>query len=441
VSYSFTLAAPKPGTYTIAPAKMDVQGKTLSSNSLTVEVVSGGKNSRSTKGKKVFGRYEVSTDSPYVGEALLLDLVIYSQYRIHNVYKQNDPDRSGWYSVNLPARPPKRKTVVNGISYQRHVLNREILFGQKSGLVKIEPLYLQVEIEDGNKGRSSPFSLFRSYDRRDIIIPDTTVYVKGHPKPIPEAFSGLVGEVSMQGRLESGQVVLGEAAEYSLRLESYSDPNVIQPPKLIAKNAEVLNPKLRTEGKEDSRRGRAYIYIYEYLIIPDSTGVCSFYPKIITLNSNTGKYDTIRADAQDIWVSELKEEDQKEAQTAIDEVGNSDESPTESTYSWPWITIGIPALIVLLWAVFRFRQKQKQRPLKNITIEENLRDLLKKSRPHPRDLRDCLEKLKVRDQENSKKANQWQQFLRDLDFLEFSPAAREDDWDRILDKWRDQLNT
>ena len=114
VSYSFTLAAPKPGTYTIAPAKMDVQGKTLSSNSLTIEVVPGGKNSRSTEGKKVFGRYEVSTDSPYVGEALLLDLVIYSQYRIHNVYKQNDPDRSGWYSINLPTRPPKRKTVVNG---------------------------------------------------------------------------------------------------------------------------------------------------------------------------------------------------------------------------------------------------------------------------------------------------------------------------------------
>ena len=245
----------------------------------------------------------------------------------------------------------------------------------------------------------------------------------------------------MQGQLESGQVGLGEAAEYSLRLKSTSDPNVIQPPKLIAKNAEVLNPKLRYEGKEDSRRGRDYIYIYDYLIIPDSSGVCSFYPEITTLDSKTGKYVTIRADAQDIWVSKLKSEDQKEAQAALEEVENSDESPTGSANYWPWITIGIPALLVLLWAVFRFRQKRKQHALKNITLEENLRDLLKEPRPHPRDLRKCLEKLKVRDQENSKKTNQWKQFLRDLDFLEFSPAAREDDWDRILDKWRDQLNT
>jgi hypothetical protein len=439
-SYSFTLAAPKPGKYTIPAAKIVVQGNTLSSNSLTVEVVSGGMNPKSTKGKKIFGRYEINTDSPYVGEPLVLDLVIYSQKRIHNVYKQSDPDRSDWYSVNLPTRPAKRKTVVNGMSYQRQVLKRELLFGQKSGFVKIDPLYLQVEIEDENKGRSSPFSFFRSHERKDIIIPDTTVYVRGHPKPLPEDFSGLVGEVNIEGKLESGQVSLGEAAEYSLRLETYSDPNVIKPPKLIAKNAEVLSPKLRYEGKEDSQRGRTYIYIYDYLIIPESPGVQSFYPEIITLNNKTGKYDTIRANAREIWVSQPKAVDQKKAPDALEETKAAENAPPESTTYRPWLLAGIPVLLILLWAAFRFRKKQKQHFSEDVTLEENLRELLKDKRPRPQDLRKCLEKLKARDKEDPKSADQWQQFLRDLDFLEFSPAASEKDWDRILDKWRGQIS-
>ncbi len=438
ITYSFVLAAPGPGKYTIPPASIQAEGQSFNSGTLRVEVVPKGSDANAGRQQDVYVQYELSTDSPYIGEALLLDLVLYSKKRVQNVYKRNDPDRSGWYSLILPGRPPARNTVVNGQSYRRQVLNRELLFAQKSGPHLLESLYLQVDLEDENNKRSSPFSFFRSYDRQEIYVPDTAVWVRSLPQPVPAHFSGLVGDTELEGQLKTARISLGDAAEYTVRLESFSDPNIISPPRVISENAEVLQPQLTYEGKEDFSQGRKYIYIYEYLVIPDSLGTQSIFPQIIYFDTQKEKYDTLSGATQDLWVSEKRVETPEGSEDALADGEGPPPSEPSDGLSWWWLSA--PLLVVLLWLVFRFKRNDPAAVSPSDSLEHRLKDLLRDDRPDPRELRDVLKQLIARDEGAGMNTDQWQRYLRELDYLVYSPLADEGEWDRIMTEWRSDLD-
>ncbi len=438
ITYTFVLAAPAPGRYTIPPASITVDGQSLTSGSLSIEVVPQSSEANAGLQQDAFAQYELSTDSPYIGEALILDLVLYSKKRVQNVYKRNDPDRSGWYSIMLPGRPPARNTVIQGQSFRRQVLSRELLFGQKSGSHTLEPLYLQVDQEDEGSNRSSPFSFFRSYDRKELYVSDTTLWVRPLPQPAPENFSGLVGETEIEGQLKTGRISLGDAAEYSVRLESFSDPNIVSPPRVISDKAEVLKPQLSYEGKEDFPQGRKYIYVYDYLFIPDSPGVHSIFPQIIFFDTQSGKYDTLSAPARDLWVSEKAVQTEAGSKNKVADGELETHSDESDGYSWWWLTV--PLLIVLLWVVFRFKNNNSEDTAQSDALEQRFKDLLEVDRPDPRELRNCLKELVNREEAAGRTTDPWQRYLRDLDYLVFSPSADEAEWDRILTEWRAALN-
>ena len=436
VTYSFVLAAPQAGQYTLPPARISVQGETLSTLPLTIEVVPGSPSSAGAR--ELFARYEPSTDSPYIGEAVMLDLVLYSQRPVQNVYKRNEPDRSAWYSMSFPVRPPVKKTILQGKPYRRQVLNRELLFAQKSGSVALDPMYLQVDLEKED-GRDRRFSFFRSYDRKELFVPDTSLYVQALPQPAPENFSGLVGETQIRGQLQTGQIGRGEAAEYSLRLESYSDPNIVQPPRLIVDGAEVLKPTLSFEGKEDDSFGRKYIYVYDYLVIPDTLGRHRMYPQITYFNTKKDKYDTLTSSTAELWVTEKSVAAQRRPDTSSASQARSTEEQEEGTGGFRWWWLTAPFLVAVLWLVFRFQKNKKSSADPSDKLDRQWAQLLKQDRPDPRELRECLNALSERDEKAEVSTEDWQQYLKDLDYLVFSPSADETEWDRILGEWRARL--
>lgn len=438
VSYSFVLAAPAPGQYEIPAAEIQVQGNILRSNAVAIEVVSANTAAGQSREQEVFARYELSTDSPYVGEPVVLDLVLYSKKRVHNVYKRSNPDRNAWYSVNFPVRPPPRKTVVHGQAYNRQVINRELLYGQKAGAHAIDRLYLQVDLESESDSRSSPFSFFRSYDRKDVYVADTMVWVQPLPLPAPEEFSGLVGEPQIQGQLKKGQVNEGDAVEYSVRLESTSDPNIVEPPRIIAEGSEVLAPQLRDETREDLLNGRKYIYIYDYLIVPDSIGAQKIYPAITYFNTKNKQYSVASGSPQDLWVSEKSSENKGAPPTDSSEEGvirTSDENDSSLLNNW-WLYIAV--LIGLLVLVVQFQKKRNGNQDSDKSPEREFDQLIQADRPDPKALRTCLLALVQKEKGVADEQNEWQEYLKELDYLVYSPSSGAADWDEILSKWRSQ---
>jgi hypothetical protein len=436
ISYSFVLAAPGPGRYQIPAARIQVDGKRIVSNRLSLEVVPRSSSSTRSAEQSVFARYELSTDSPYVGEPLMLDLVLYSTKRVHNVYKRSDPDRSEWYRINFPMRPTARRTVLQGVSYYRQVLMRELLFGQKSGRHSIDRLYLQVGLEKKNNGRSSPFSFFKSYDRKEVYVPDTNVWVRSLPQPSPPQFSGLVGPTALNGQLKQNRIIKGEAAAYVVRLESYSDPNVVAPPRLRVEGAEVLQPTLSRESNKDALKGRKYVYIYEYLIVPDSLGAYSIQPEITYFDTQTNKYTTASGPPQDLWVMENQEVTAQGDLEHSEGVADPISPGSESTNGFSWWWLSVPFLLGLLVLVFRFQNGRKGQPVASASEEQRFKELLAQERPEPKDLRLCLEALIEKYKVENRSAQKWKNYLRDLDYLVFSPSADESDWLRILNSWR-----
>src|SRR6056297_527583 len=438
VTYSFLLAAPSKGTYEIPAAQIEVNGKTLFSNTVTIEVVPQRNSSANERSKGVFVQYELSTDSPYIGEVLILDLVLYSKKRVHKVYKRNEPDRSGWYSLIFPVRPPPGKTVRQGQPYFRQVLSRELLYGQKAGPHIIDRLYLQVDLEPEEDQRSSPFSFFRSYDRREVYVSDTTVWVQSLPAGAPEFFSGLVGQPQVIGQLKDSQISRGKAAEYTVRLESYSDPNIVKPPRIITDGAEVLAPKLRQETKKDSRNGRQYIYIYDYLIVPDSSGVHEVYPEITYFDIETEEYRTTAGSIQELWVTEkpVQNQDKLGSENSDEKLKPLSDRDSPSIFSQWWLYILL--LIGLLVLVFRFQKIRKEKPNPKASLEQHFDKLIQTNRPDPKELRKCLTALAAQEKKADEGGSMWLEYLKELDYLVFSPSSNSTDWDQILSKWRSQ---
>ncbi len=433
-TYSFVLSAPQTGTFEVAPGRIQVDGQTLKSNALTIEVVPPSPSGGRDKSPSAFIELELNTDSPYVGQALRIDVVLYSQQAVQNAYKVNDLDREGWYSLSLPGQGQVQQTTLEGEPYRRQVLSRELLFAQQSGRHTFGPLFLKVDLADESRERRSRFSLFRSFDRKELATEAVEVNVQPLPSPGPENFSGIVGPVQLQGRLEASGVDKGSAAEFSLRMESFSDPNIVSPPEISIEGAEVLKPQRISESSEDIEDSRMYVNIYKYLLIPDTTGKLSFYPYITAFNTQTGRYDTIRGEVHDLWV-----EAARATPAGPDEAENVDEqSSTETENSrafWFFSLISVALLAFLLIWFYRRRQKDVHTS-QSITLEAEFSSLLNEKEPDPRKLRKCIRELMEKDETWGMDRERWKKWLDQLDYSTYSPNASREEWEQLLSDWR-----
>jgi hypothetical protein len=434
-TYSFVLHAPQTGTFNVKPASIQVDGQRLKSNTLSIQVVppsrSGDRDNRPT----AFIELELSTDSPYVGQVVRMDVVLYSQQAIQNAYKVNDLDREGWYSLTLPGQGKVQRTTFEGEPYRRQVLSTELLYALQSGPHTFGPLFLKVDLEDESSKRRSPFSLFRSFDRKELATEPANVEVQALPTPSPVNFSGLVGPVHLQGRVETQRVETGNAAEFSLRMESFSDPNIVKPPELAVEGAEVLQPQLTAETSEDIDGSRMYVHVYKYLLIPDTLGKLSFSPYTTTFNIQSQRYDTIRGDTYELWAEPPRETPaSSEDALAVEEQSSTGK---ENSLAFWFFSIASVAVLAFLFVRFYLRRQRDEQKGQSSTLEAEFSSLLNENEPDPKKLRKCIQELLEKDDTSGMDRERWKKWLDQLDYSMYSPNAGREEWKQLLSSWRE----
>ncbi len=290
-SFGFYAQATKLGRLTIPPISIEVDGKTLQTEPIVLNVVGSpqeaaaagtdpqsqqGQSARTTRtgnaGEReltwddiALATAEVSKKDVYQGEAVQLTLELWV-LRNPNLdvgsapgQKLEYPSSEGFYAATMDATRTQKER--NGLQYDVTQFH-QVLYPTRSGDLTIGSWHW-----DGY-GRYNFFnSKELSLNTRPIVIS-----VKPLPEGAPPNFSGAVGSFTVKASLDSSQMTQGVPTPYVVRITGRGNPDAILAPILPkVENAQVSDPE--KEVKPSVTGGEiAFEKTFTYAITPQVPG-------------------------------------------------------------------------------------------------------------------------------------------------------------------------
>lgn len=299
--YSFILRPLKAGKYNIAPAKVKIHNKTLKSNGLTVVVVS--KSSKENpSGVELFVKVELSNDTIYLGQQLLLNYKVYTKLNVERYSFEKEPDYSGFYAEEIDRfYSPAVTEIVNDESYTTKIIRKLALFPLQTGTHQIDAAKINFLIFE-NRG------LFFNRNVRNIREETKPVAITVLPLPTgaPPTFSGAVGKFNFDANIESTNLKVGEGTSLNFIITGNGDPKRVIPPILPSNDTfEVYVPNIVYERVEGGSEGELLQQIQaQYFVIPKISGVFSLTPEFCYFDSDAKKYVALKKDPIHLKVHE-----------------------------------------------------------------------------------------------------------------------------------------
>lgn len=279
-SFSYYLQPQQEGTYTIGAATLEVNGKTINSNSVTVTVVGEGqapkKNSIDDQIRdNVFVRVFVDREQVYQGEQVNATFKLYTRMDISNTSLTESPAFKGFWTqeMDLPNNINFRAEVYNGVQYNAAVIKKVALFPQRSGDLEIEPMGLQTVVRVMVE-QPSWRNMFGVYKNIDYKFQSNSVKV--HVKPLPTEgkqgdFSGFVGSMEMNVSLDKTETETDDPITLSISLKGTGNLGMVDAPDVnLPNDFEVFDPKVNEKINKSSKVGGTKSF--DYLVIPRRPG-------------------------------------------------------------------------------------------------------------------------------------------------------------------------
>lgn len=197
----------------------------------------------------------------YVGEDIVLKLVFkYKKgLQITNLGFEQPHFENFWYKkiTNSNKRYEENTYVVQELEF--------LLFPQKSGNLKINPLRVDVQMVDTSRGNGT-FGFFSTVPKVvKVYSNELSLNVKELPANI-----NLVGEFDIKASIDRDEVNQGESISYKLVIEGIGNFDDIEDMKLNIPNAVIYDNKPEIKTKY-SQKGYEGFYQKSFSIIPNDT--------------------------------------------------------------------------------------------------------------------------------------------------------------------------
>ncbi|MFN7013307.1 MAG: BatD family protein, partial [Bacteroidia bacterium] len=177
ISISYILLAEKEGTYTFKGATIEAGGKTYTSNEITLEVVKGNppqqqqQHQSQPKQNPIFDPFDpfgnqplqqatqtqdlkddiyikvnVDKKSVYIGEQITASYKIYTRVDIVSNSVKKLPSLNGFWSQDIDNKGQAQlvRETIDGVQYYVAELKKTILFPQRTGILEIDPLEMDM---------------------------------------------------------------------------------------------------------------------------------------------------------------------------------------------------------------------------------------------------------------------------------------------------------
>jgi hypothetical protein len=288
LSYSWQLQPKRLGKLAIGPASIRASGRTYRTNSKSVSVLEADE-AAAAGTQDDFLRAELSTDTAFVGQQIILNLNLYSTTNVISRNLVQEPDYDGFYAQprrQYDGRP--RAIIENGREYQRRTLLSIALFPTKSGRITITPyrMILGALRYRGNSSYSRRFT-----EQIPLNTDSLYVYVSELPQPRPANFSGGVGEYRMQVQADRDRMTTDDALTLKITVTGEGDIERLETfPPVSEKDWNIYDPNIISEEFLDSPTGMLGRKIFEYKVVPKRAGVYNLRPAMNYFDVDSARY-------------------------------------------------------------------------------------------------------------------------------------------------------
>ncbi len=297
--YTYTLMTTRPGTYTIGPATIRADGRTLQTNPVQIEVVEGKVTDPAHRSPEdeVFLRAVISSNRAYPGEQLRLDYKVYTTVSVRNYQALKEDSYSAFYYRYI--QEFGRRTameVVDGVQYHVQTIKSLALFPQQTGIITIEPMVANLALTVREE-RPSFFFGGRAVPATVTSEP-VTVEVLPLPNGAPQQFTGAVGRYNVRGRVNRSQLTTDDALVLSVQISGDGDPRRWTPPVLdaLGDDFEVYPPKIIRDESVDQQGAVRHTRTIEYLLVPRITGAYALQAGFTFFDPDSAAYRTMFAE-------------------------------------------------------------------------------------------------------------------------------------------------
>jgi len=295
-SYTYYVKAIKLGKLKLPIAKVIVNGKEYKSAPISIEVLKSVNNPNATSIANsntiknaefkadgvVFVKSFVSKRNIYIGEPIILTQKLYSKERLANITDFKEPSYTGFWKEGIDIGELKlTKEVVNGQSYNVVILNKSVLFPQKSGKLEIGSFKLDAVIQIIKKRKARDHfeqmmygNVIQYYANETVTLnsPKLKITVNALPSNKPKGFTGVVGKFSMKAEIDKTELKANDAFNLKITIKGSGNIGLLEAPKInFPPDFEVYDPKVSKKSKKTAN-GVSGSKTYEYLIIPRNEG-------------------------------------------------------------------------------------------------------------------------------------------------------------------------
>jgi len=245
----------------------------------------------------------ISSTSPYVGQEILLTYTLYFKKVAPKISSETNPSLQGlWAKESVPDHFIKSiPTAIQGESFRSAIVKQFRLVPIQSGTFTVSGYNMQCVLPQQQvtaNGNELPDT------RIKITAPAIIISARALPEPVPEGFSGAVGDFSLTVLTDKQNFRIGEPLSVKLTLMGTGSLMTLELPALHLPESFRQNPPDRTTtlNKESSlSSGSITSTIIAWPQLEGDFNIPSL--SLVVFNPETGQYSTLLSNPLAITVS------------------------------------------------------------------------------------------------------------------------------------------
>ena len=326
LSYYYTLMGTKPGRFIIGSASIKINGKKFSTKPIEIEVLKAKDIKAGDVENPFFVKAEINSIEARVGQQISLDYKLYTTVRVESSSILYEPEYNGFFAEDINRFSGQyQKEVVDGVQYNTKILKRIALFPQQAGLLKIEPMALQLGVASKNQQKRRSFFFTPRLDRHSVQTNELEVTVKDLPPNPPASFTGAVGKYTMVTAVDKTSLTTDDAVSLKMAITGNGDLKQVLAPQLsFTDSIEVYEPKILGENSIDNNGIVTGKKVIEYLLLPKFPGQYKITPSFTYFDTDSSRFITLRPQAFDLTVRQGLNKTTRIDKAEASEKGQSD---------------------------------------------------------------------------------------------------------------------
>jgi hypothetical protein len=240
---------------------------------------------------------EISKTNPYLNEPITVVYKLYfNNIQVNRFKELGKPKYNDFWNQNIEI---KQLQIEEG-SYKGErsyfvVLKKTILYPQKSGLLTIEPLSLDIDVEYPTNRRDMFGQMILTQGNKVVSAGAKTINVRALPETgKPLGFTGAVGKFDFKVTPSKTTLKNGEGLDLMVTATGTGNMKLFTLPKPVVPNALEMYDPVHDEKVTTSLAGMSGSISDKYTIIPQYKGKYAIKPiEFSYFDLNSGTYKTI----------------------------------------------------------------------------------------------------------------------------------------------------